>query len=449
MILSACASAPTAPGGLPSPTAGPDRPTDAPLRTLPPIQGEASPTPAVLATATRAVQAGPTEAPTSTAAPAKTTAPVKAATPTSPAKPAKPGGGFPDPAGYIWQTVANGFNRPLAVIGDGNGRLLVVEQPGLIWVVEKGITRQEPYLDITARVGSKGNEQGLLGLALNPDYAHNGYLYVNYTDLNGNTVIARFSADPAGATARADSQKILLQVKQPYANHNGGSMVFGPDGYLYMGLGDGGSGGDPQDNGQNVNTFLGKLLRIDVNQGDPYAIPAGNPFQGGGGKPEIWAYGLRNPWRFSFDRATGDLYIGDVGQNLYEEIDFLPKGSKGGANFGWSYREGLHPFKDTPANAPAMIDPIFEYQHPVGCSVSGGYVYRGAALPEFQGIYLFGDYCNGKIWGLLRAADGSWQNKLLFQSGFFISSFGEDDQGELLLIDQQSGAVLRLIKKDG
>ena len=428
ILLPACAPSP-----LPRPAAGagatPDQATQSVQRTLPAIEGESTSTPSP-----ETEQPAPSLQSTT---PAVTAVGGKSANAKA----------FPDPAGYTWQTVANGFTRPLAVTGDRFGRLLVVEQAGKIWVVENARTRKEPYLDIQARVGSKGNEQGLLGLALHPDYAHNGLFYVNYTDSEGNTVIARFSADVKAATARADSQKILLQVKQPYPNHNGGSLAFGQDGFLYLGLGDGGSGGDPLGNGQNMKTLLGKLLRIDVDQGDPYAIPAGNPNQAGGGKAEIWASGLRNPWRFSFDRANGGLYIGDVGQNTYEEIDFLPATASPGANFGWNIREGLHAFQDNPASTSGLVDPVFEYKHPEGCSVTGGAVYRGAELPEFQGIYLFGDYCNGKIWGLLRGADGAWQSQLLFHAGVFVSSFGEDDQGELYLTDHQNGAVLKLSKK--
>jgi glucose/arabinose dehydrogenase len=373
--------------------------------------------------------------------------PEKTAAPASPARPAARPSAFPDPKAYTWQTVASGLQRPLALSGDRQGRLLVLEQPGRIRLVDASGLLPTPFMDISARVGSKGNEQGLLGIALHPKYTQNGFFYVNYTDLQGNTVIARYTAGASRNSASPDSEQILLRVKQPYANHNGGSLAFGPDGFLYMGLGDGGSAGDPQGNGQNLNSLLGKLLRIDINQGSPYTIPDGNPFKGGGGKPEIWAYGLRNPWRFSFDRATGDLYIGDVGQDTWEEIDFLPAGSPGGSNFGWNFREGLHDFKGSAPAGLVMTDPIFEYKHPTGCSVSGGSVYRGAAIAEMQGIYLFGDYCNGKIWGLLRGADGQWQNKLLFQSGAFLSSFGEDDQGEMYLTDNNAGVVLKLVKK--
>jgi glucose/arabinose dehydrogenase len=237
--------------------------------------------------------------------------------------------------------VVGGLAKPigLANAGDGSNRLFVIEQAGVIRILQNGLLTPEPFLDIRAQVGSQANEQGLLGLAFHPKYAKNGYFYVNYTDLQGDTVIARFSVS-ASDPQRADptSEKRLLAVDQPYPNHNGGQVIFGPDGYLYLGLGDGGSGGDPAGNGQSRATLLGKILRIDVDKGDPYAIPPDNPFAQGGGRAEIWAYGLRNPWRFSFDRLTGDLYIADVGQNQWEEIDWLPAGQSG-ANLGWDVFE--------------------------------------------------------------------------------------------------------------
>jgi glucose/arabinose dehydrogenase len=243
------------------------------------------------------------------------------------------------------------------------------------------------------------------------------------------------------------TQKILLKVKQPYPNHNGGGLAFGPDGYLYLGLGDGGSAGDPLGNGQSLNTFLGKILRLDVDNGEPYAIPADNPFAGSGeAYPEIWAYGLRNPWRFSFDRATGDLFIGDVGQDQWEEINFVPAGAAGGLNFGWNIREGLHPYKgDAPANAQ-LTDPVAEYSHNLGCSVTGGVVYRGQALPEFSGIYLFGDFCTGTIWGLIQPGSGN-QVQALFESGLGISTFGVDETGEVYLADYKRGTIYQLSRK--
>jgi glucose/arabinose dehydrogenase len=347
--------------------------------------------------------------------------------------------GLPDPTGYTWRPVAGGLQKPLglATAADGTGRLFIVEQAGRIQVVQDGQLLPQTYLDITDRVGSRGNEQGLLGLAFHPHYAQNGFFYVNYTDLNGDTVIARFQVS-ADDPNRADpgSEKRLLSVKQPFPNHNGGSVVFGPDGYLYLGLGDGGSAGDPLGNGQSLDTLLGKILRIDVDNGDPYAIPPDNPFAGGGGRAEIWAYGLRNPWRFSFDRLTGDLYIGDVGQNQVEEIDFLPANSPGGSNFGWNFFEGSSAYQGAPPPGLLTIPPVTEYSHALGCSVTGGVVYRGSRLPEWQGIYLFGDYCSGSVWGLTRDAQGSWLSKILFERVGQITSFGQDEQREVYLVDQ-------------
>ena len=355
---------------------------------------------------------------------------------------------IPDPAQYQWSPVANGFDQPLAVVNppDGSGRLFVVEQGGRIKIEKNGQVFQQAFLDISDKV-TAGGERGLLGLAFHPNYPENGFFYVNYTDRNGNTVIARFQvsktdpnqADPA-------SEKVLLQQEQPFANHNGGSTVFGPDGFLYLGLGDGGSAGDPHNNAQSLNTLLGKILRIDMNGGDPYEIPADNPFAKGGGKPEIWAYGLRNPWRFSFDMKTGDLYIGDVGQNQWEEVDFVTAGTPGGLNFGWNYFEGNHTYgnKPAPSNLNA-VPPVVEYDHSQGCSISGGVVYRGK-MAEWSGVYFYADYCSGKVWGLLHAADGSWNNKLLFENAGQVTSFGQDQNGEVYLVDQQ-GTIYQLTKK--
>ncbi len=347
-----------------------------------------------------------------------------------------------------WVLLVGGLPRPtdLAEIPDGSGRLVVLQQVGMIRALKKdGTLEAQIYLDIRDRVGSHGIEQGLLGLAFHPKYNENGFFYVNYTDLNGDTVVARFKAAPGSALADPASEKVLLQVKQPYPNHNGGGVVFGPDGYLYLSLGDGGSAGDPQFHAQSLNTYLGKILRLDVDHGDPYAIPPGNPFAKAGGLAEIFEYGLRNPWRFTFDRATGDLYIADVGQDLYEEIDFIPAGSSGGLDFGWNYREGLHAYKGTPPQSLELVDPVWEYGHDQGCSISGAFVYRGTQIPSLQGTYLYGDYCSGKVWGLKRDAAGKWQSQLLFETGLAIGSFGQDQTGELYLLDQGAGRVLHLV----
>ncbi|HEX9333059.1 MAG TPA: PQQ-dependent sugar dehydrogenase [Anaerolineales bacterium] len=338
---------------------------------------------------------------------------------------------FPDPNAYQWQPIISGLQRPDDLQADGSGRLFVLEKVGRIRIIQDGQLLETPFLDISSKVGSSGNEQGLLGLAFHPQYAQNGRFFVNYTDNNGDTVLARFQVSSDPNVADPNSEVKLLGVDQPFPNHNGGVLTFGPDGYLYAGLGDGGSQGDPNGNGQNTNVLLGKILRLDVDSADPYAVPTDNPFGN-----EIWAYGLRNPWRISFDRATGDLYIGDVGQNMWEEIDFLPKGSPGGANFGWSFREGAHDYKG--GGPEGLIEPIAEYSHPEGgCSVIGGYVYRGS-MSEWNGIYLYGDYCTGMIWGLIHS-DSGWQKQLLFDLDVNITSFGQDQSGELYLVSDNGG----------
>lgn len=344
-------------------------------------------------------------------------------------------GTFPDPNAYSWQQIVSGLQRPDDLQADGSGRLFVIEKAGRIRIIQNDQLLDTPFLDISERVGSNGNEQGLLGLAFHPKYQENGRFFVNYTDTNGNTVIARFQVSSDPNVANPNSEVKLLGVDQPFPNHNGGVLAFGPDGYMYAGLGDGGSAGDPLGNAQNTRVLLGKILRLDVDSAEPYAVPSDNPFGN-----EVWAYGLRNPWRLSFDRATGDMYIGDVGQDTWEEIDFLPAGSPGGANFGWNFREGAHDYKG--GGPQGLIEPVAEYSHPEGgCSVTDGYVYRGS-MPEWNGIYLYGDYCTGMIWGLIHTENG-WQNKLLFDLDVTITSFGQDQNGELYLVSD-SGGIYRL-----
>ena len=414
-------------------------------------QGAANPIPSMpVALPTQmatARQSSPTPLPSATPTPQPSPSPLPATITPTPTAPLTQRGEFPDPAGYQWRLIAGGLNRPvgLANASDGSRRLFVLEQPGVIRIVREGTVLPDPFLDISSQVSCCG-ERGLLGLAFHPDYEHNGLFYVNYTDLSGDTVIARFNVSSDPDRADPASETLVLGVPQPYPNHNGGGMAFGPDGYLYLGLGDGGSGGDPQGNGQNLEVLLGKLLRLDVNGGEPYAIPTDNPYAAGGA-PEAWATGLRNPWRFSFDRLTGDLYIGDVGQGSWEEIDFSPAGSPGGANFGWNYREGAHPYSDSaPPAGLELIDPVVEYGHDQGISVVGGYVYRGELLQTWQGVYLYGDYGSGLIWGLFHDGDGGWQNARLFQTGTTITSFGEDEQGEVYLVDH-TGSLFRLEEK--
>ncbi|MCJ7702259.1 MAG: PQQ-dependent sugar dehydrogenase [Anaerolineales bacterium] len=353
---------------------------------------------------------------------------------------------FPDPSLYSWQLVASGLNKPLGLThaGDDSGRLFILEQPGLIWVHQNGERLPTPFLDVRDRVFDQGNEQGLLGLAFHPAYEQNGTFFINYTGQGGDTVISRLQVSGDPNVGDAGTEKVLLRIEQPFSNHNGGHLVFGPDGYLFIGTGDGGSGGDPQGNAQNLNSLLGKLLRIDVDHGEPYAIPGDNPYLQGGGRPEIWASGLRNPWRFTFDRVTGDLYIGDVGQNQWEEVSILTAGHPGGANFGWNVWEASHPFQGGPQEGVQMVSTIWEYDHTQGCSITGGFLYRGS-LADWSGIYVYGDFCTGTIWGLLQDAQGAWQNMLLFQTKANITSFGEDEAGELYLVDR-NGSVYQLVR---
>jgi glucose/arabinose dehydrogenase len=345
---------------------------------------------------------------------------------------------LPNANDYEWKLIASGLHRPVDIqpANDGSGRLFIIEKSGDIRIYENGQLFDAPFLDIADRVNDSGNEMGLLGLAFSPDYEQNGFFYVNYTGDGGNTRISRFQA--GGNSADSNSENILLVIEQPYQNHNGGALAFGPDGYLYAGLGDGGSAGDPHKNGQNIHSLLGKILRIDVNKGDKYSIPSDNPFGN-----EVWAYGLRNPWRISFDRTTGDLYIGDVGQDKWEEIDYLPAGSEGGANFGWSIMEGNHNYDGEPQSG--MYLPAAEYNHAEGgCSVTGGYVYRGI-MPEWNGVYVYGDYCSGKVWALI-LVDGQWQSQVMFETGVNITSFGQDESGEIYLASD-NGNIYYLTKK--
>ncbi|CAA9544226.1 MAG: FIG01022095: hypothetical protein [uncultured Thermomicrobiales bacterium] len=361
-----------------------------------------------------------------------------------------------DPAAFAvdFELVADGFERPLYVAhaGDGSGRLFVVEQPGRIRIVQDGQTLPDPFLDIVDLVESGGNEQGLLSVAFHPDYETNGLFYVGYTARNsdagvGDNTIARYSVSGDPNRADPDSAQILLAVEDPYPNHNGGLVLFGPDGHLYAGMGDGGSRGDPEGNGQNPQALLGKILRLDVNPDlvtaqEPYLIPADNPFaDGAAAAPEIWATGLRNPWRFSFDRATGDLYIADVGQNAIEEVNHQAAASIGGENYGWNLLEGRDCYADPDCDpaATGTVLPVSGYSHDFGCSITGGYVYRGAAAPALTGVYLFADFCTGLAWGLGRDAGGDWATSEPVETGLAPNSFGEDEAGEVYLTDINGG----------
>jgi len=399
---------------------------------------------AACAPSTPAPPPTPLPAPVTASLPPSPTATAAAllATDTPPPTPPLPDAtAFPDLALYTWETVATGLERPVDIqsAADGSGRVFIIEKVGRIRILQDGQVLSAPFLDISERVGSQGNEQGLLGLAFHPRYAENGFFYVNYTGQDGNTVIARFRASPQFGLADPASESVLLRVNQPFANHNGGALAFGADGSLYVGLGDGGSAGDPFGNAQNLTSLLGKILRLDVDSAEPYAIPPGNV-----SGSEIWAYGLRNPWRIAVDRLTGDLYIGDVGQNKWEEIDFVAAGTPGLLNFGWDYMEGTHAYEGFPPLDLALVAPVAEYDHNQGCSVTGGVVYRGA-MPEWQGIYLYADYCRGTIWGLLNV-DGQWQARVLFETRLTVTTFGQDEAGEAYLASD-SGQVLRLVRR--
>jgi glucose/arabinose dehydrogenase len=390
-----------------------------------------------------------------------------------------PSASVPLSPGVTWPSlslnqVITGLSQPLHVThaGDGSGRLFVVEKTGRIKIYLNSVY-QSTFLDLHTKV-STTSEQGLLSVVFPPDYAASGRFYVNYTNLSGDTVIARYRVSTDPNLADSSSEEILLSIDQPYANHNGGQMAFGPDGYLYIGMGDGGSGGDPDNRAQNPADLLGKILRIDVEptpislppagsnrayfpvvfrsgENLPYLIPPDNPFiHTLGYRPEIWAQGLRNPWRFSFDRANGDLYLADVGQDAWEEVNYQANGNPGGQNYGWRILEGAHCYNPSSGciPPPAYTAPAFEYAHGVndsnGCSITGGFVYRGNVNPAMQGIYFYGDFCTGKIWGA--ANDSGWQTTLLTTAPFLISSFGEDESGELYVIDYGNGRILKILQ---
>ncbi|MEZ5031612.1 MAG: PQQ-dependent sugar dehydrogenase [Saprospiraceae bacterium] len=351
----------------------------------------------------------------------------------------------------LLEPVANGFSLPVDIKHAGDDRLYIVEKGGRIRISDlQGNVLATPFLDIDPIVNSQANERGLLGLAFHPDYASNGYFFVNYTGNDGDTRISRFTrsaADPDQADPM--SELVLLVVDQPFNNHNAGDLAFGPDGYLYVGMGDGGSGGDPGNRSQNPKEFLGKMLRLDVDGGMPYAIPADNPFAGSADTlPEIWSLGLRNPWRISFDRMTGDLWIGDVGQDQWEEVDMEPAGSPGGLNYGWRCYEGFVPYNTGgcgPANS--YYPPVFAYQNTnaIGCSITGGYVYRGSKHPTLYGKYIYTDYCTGIFWSLEPDGQGGWINTQLANLGNQeYVAFGEDVDGELYVAGIGSGIIYRI-----
>jgi glucose/arabinose dehydrogenase len=350
------------------------------------------------------------------------------------------------------QPFVSGLNLPLGLEqpNDGTNRLFVVEQGGTIRIVQNGAVLPTAFLDISNKV-TVGGEMGLLGVTFHPSFSSNGKLYVNYDrTVSGQiqSVIAEYTASPANANqVNVATERILLTVDQVgnFNNHKAGQLAFGPDGFLYFGLGDGGSGGDPFGHGQNTNTLLGKLMRIDVNSTDPglqYHLPSDNPFVSGGGLPEIWAFGLRNPWRFSFDRSGGRLFLADVGQDRFEEVDIITKGG----NYGWNIMEGFHCFNPpSGCNMAGLILPIAEYSHSEGNAVIGGFVYRGSAVPALKGLYVFGDLGTGKIWTLQETSPNMFTRTLVTTTGKTISSFGQDQAGELYLVDYGGGNVFRIV----
>jgi glucose/arabinose dehydrogenase len=342
---------------------------------------------------------------------------------------------------------ANGFTLPthIAHAGDNSGRVFVVEQDGRVRIVKNGNVLSTPFLDIAASVSCCG-EQGLLSIVFPPGYATTQRFYVNYTNNAGDSVVSMFRTSTDPDIADPASEDVLFTVDQPFANHNGGMMAFGPDGYLYIGFGDGGSGGDPQGNGQNPATLLGKMLRIDVEAvPGSYQVPSSNPFVGNPNvRAEIWALGTRNPWKFSFDRANGNLFIADVGQNIYEEVNFQPAGI-GGQNYGWNTMEGMHCFSSPTCSTVGLTLPVTEYTHGPDCSVTGGYVFRGPGNAGLQGTYLYGDFCSGIIRGLTNNG-GAWQSEILLDTRFGISSFGEDQPGNVYVADYNRGRILRIME---
>lgn len=399
--------------------------------------------------------AGPRTSPTGSAAePSPTAGASRTPRATSGASPtgSSPAEVAAEPPPLALEPVATGLADPIGVATAPGGWLLVNERAGRVIAVQPDRGETSVALDITDRVLGQG-EQGLLGLALHPDWPDDARAFVHYSDRNGDTVLSELTGtttDAGAPSLDAGSERHLLEVDQPYPNHNGGQLAFGPDGYLWMGLGDGGAGGDPHGNGQNLDALLGKVLRLDVSQPGGYAIPPDNPFANGGGAPEAYLYGLRNPWRFSFDRATDALWIADVGQNVYEEVDRLDPAADAGANLGWNIMEGLHCFAEPDCSTEGLVLPITEYGRDAGCSITGGHVYRGDAIADLQGWYLFSDYCSGILFGIASDAEPpapgeAVEPRVLLETGASVTSFGEDVDGELYLTDIGSGTLYRIV----
>lgn len=465
LALTACGGAQTP---APSPTSLPaavDTATPLPPPTQTPT---ALPTPTQTPTAPPVPTQTPTALPTPTQTPTALPAPTQ--TPTAPPQPTKTATPAVRPPAVIGQLnglnlslspVIIGLNKPVFVThaGDGSGRLFIVEKRGVIRIWQGGRLLETPFLNIAARVGSSSSEQGLLGLAFAPDFASSRLFFVNYTNREGDTIVERYRVTDDLDRADPASAFLILRIDQPAPNHNGGMIAFGADGYLWIGTGDGGGAGDVYQNGQNPQSLLGKMLRLDVTSDltQPYQVPADNPWVGktwNGQQmaPAVWALGLRNPWRFSFDRATGDLWIGDVGQGDYEEVDLAPAEQKGypdgGLNFGWPIMEGTHCYgSEAGCNRESLTLPVAEIDHNAGdCALTGGYVYRGASIPDLDGSYFFGDYCSGNIWALVTANGRVQAPVRVFASDINISSFGEDEKGELYVVDLGRGAIYELIK---
>jgi glucose/arabinose dehydrogenase len=338
------------------------------------------------------------------------------------------------------------FEQPVALVQGPDGRWYLVEQAGRVWTFEdRQDAGRQLFVDLSGRVES-GGEAGLLGIAFHPQYVDNREVFLSYTirgviDFPFTSIIARFRSLDGGRTIAAATEEVVLNLEQPFSNHNGGQITFGPDSLLYVGLGDGGSAGDPLGHGQNPHTLLGTLLRIDVDGAFPYAIPLDNPFFLGGGRPEVYAFGLRNPWRWSFDRETGQLWLGDVGQNAWEEINVIVPGG----NYGWSIREGAECFGPGPCPTEGLIDPVAAYPtRDPDCAVIGGYVYRGSAIPAVRGAYLFGDFCSGRIRGFASESENP-NAEVLVETGLRISSFAQAQNGELFVLDHGEGGIYRIV----
>ena len=404
--------------------------------------------------ATVEVSPSPTEASTQVPSPTRTPIPTRTSTPTP--LPVAEAGSLPAlDVERVFQSLSFERMVHLTHSGAGDGMLFVVLQPGRVMTFDDKFDVDEAatFLDIRERVNDSGNEEGLLSIAFPPDYGESGHFYVYYSASSPRrSVVSRFSVGESGAQlADAASEVIVLEVPQPFANHNGGQLAFGPDGFLYISLGDGGNRADPRGNGQDTSTLLGSILRIDVSTVGPdtgYTIPPDNPFitGAGGARGEIWAFGLRNPWRFSFDRETGELWAGDVGQNRYEEIDLIERG----LNYGWNVMEGLHCFSASRVRSeaeacqgPGLALPVIEYGRDGGCSVTGGHVYRGDRLPELTGAYVYGDFCSGKIWALKHDGSGVTEHRLLVDSDLRIPAFGEGPLGEIYILSF-GGGIYRL-----